>query len=548
MVYVTRSGHEIDDHLARQAFRGLTPEEIEALRPFADERPIETGAYLFESGKPVTEFFVILEGEASIYNPKNMEAGPKNVATENAFLGELGQLTGQKALLSCRMDKPGRVLALCYEDLMRAVAIVPEVADMVITAFQARREVFMTTLTELCQIIGDDRNAEVQSLRQFASKSRLPNCVLLPESEEGRALIEQFDLKVDPVSVVVWGTERMENPSKLDLAETFGLSMNGDPNQRADVVVIGAGPGGIAATVYAASEGLCVVGVENTAVGGQAGTSSRIENYMGFPIGITGDDLTFRGVVQAMKFGAKYAYPRKAVGLVADDEGYEVHLNVGDPLKTRSVVIAGGVQYRKLPIDRLEEFEGSGVYYAATDLEAQFCRGSDVYIVGGGNSAGQAAMFMSRYANHVYIVIRRDQLSATMSDYLIQRIDNDPRITVLKHTEVVGLDGDTSLTSITLKNNQSGETHAGETKALFLMIGAAPFTEWLNGAIDLDARGFIKTGAEVGEGLGRFSTSLPGVFAVGDIRSGSVKRVASAVGEGSVVISDVHGYLADQQT
>ena len=543
MTFTTRSGHEISDKLAKEAFQTLSDEQIDMLRGCGEEVEMKAGDYLFKSGEDVDHFQVILDGKVSIFDPYD-ENGHDGYAGSSAMIGELGQLTGQKALLSCKVTESGKMLRVCRDGLLDAIAKVPEIADSIITSFRARRDILMVTATGILVIVGEEKSSEVQRIRQFAARSRIPYRCESPHSKGGQTCIAEHDLKVDPVSVVIRGQEALENPTNLALARAFGADIEMRKDDRVDLAVIGAGPGGLAASVYGASEGLNTVVIDDTAVGGQAGTSSRIENYMGFPIGISGDRLAYRGQVQAIKFGARFAVPRCAVGLTKEDEGYEIELNDGDCLKARSVIIACGVQYRKLPLDKLEDFEGAGIYYAATELEARFCQNTDVYIVGGGNSAGQAAMFMSRYANHVYLLVRSDGLADSMSQYLLQRLETDERITILTHTEVQELHGEDSLTAITTVNNQTQETKKRETKALFLMIGAAPFTDWLKDSIELDDKGFIYTGLDVNQDRTKFETSYPGVYAIGDVRAGSVKRVASAVGEGSVVVSDVHKYLA----
>ncbi|MEO1331073.1 MAG: FAD-dependent oxidoreductase [Pseudomonadota bacterium] len=545
MVYITRTGHAIEDALAREAMAGLTQGQIEALKPFGEERVVEAGCALFVQGDTPTDFFVILEGRARIFEPHDPDTD-RNVASENALLGELGQLTGQRALLSAEMTTPGRLLAVPYDGLMRAVATIPEIADAVITSFRARREIMMLTAADMLKLVGPERGARMQELREFAVRARLPHCCVEPDSPEGRELIARFDLVADPVCAVIRGDIPLRNPRKAEIADAFGLGLTCEREAMRDVAIVGSGPGGLAAAVYAASEGLSAVVIEDTAIGGQAGASSRIENYMGFPTGISGDALAFRGQVQAIKFGARFVSPRRAVGLNRIEGGFEVALNRGPAVRARAVVLACGVQYRKLPLERLSEFEGAGVYYAATDLEARFCRDAEAYVVGGGNSAGQAAMFLSRYARRVHVVIRRSSLVETMSEYLVTRLENDPRIVIHPHTEVVGLEGDRTLEALQLRDNASGATTRASAGGLFLMIGAAPLTDWLRGALRLDPKGFVVAGAEAGPDKSRFETSLAGVFAIGDLRSGSVKRVASAVGEGSVVISDVHGYLAEQ--
>ena len=542
MTYTTRSGHEISDTLAKEAFQTLSEDQIEALRSFGEERTVEKGEFLYRSGDAAEEFYVILEGEVNIFDPYD-EDGHDGYAGSSALIGEIGQLTKQKALLSCQMSEAGRVLAVCHDGLMQAIATVPEIADNIVTSFRARRDVLMITATGILVIVGPERSSEVQRIRQFAARSRIPYRCTESSSEEGKGCIDTHSLKVNPVSVVVRGQDVLENPTNLELARAFGADLDMAASDRVDMAVIGAGPGGLAASVYGASEGLDTVVIDDTAVGGQAGTSSRIENYMGFPIGISGDHLAYRGQVQAIKFGARFAVPRCAVSLTPEADGYSVGLNDGASLQARTVVLACGVQYRKLPLDRLEAFEGAGIYYAATDLEARFCEGTDVYIVGGGNSAGQAAMFMSRKANHVYLLVRSDGLANTMSEYLSKRLETDERITIMTHTEVDTLHGEDALSAITIRNNNTDKTEKRETKALFLMIGAAPFTDWLEGTLNLDEKGFVLTGSEASRDS-KFETSCPGVYAIGDVRAGSVKRVASAVGEGSVVVSDVHKFLA----
>lgn len=544
MTYTTRSGHEISDQLAKEAFQTLSDEQIEALHSFGEEHKVKEGDFLYHSGDVAENFHVVLEGKVNIFDPYD-EDGHDGYAGSSAMIGEIGQLTEQKALLSCQMKESGRVLAVSREGLLEAIATIPDIADSIITSFRARRDVLMVTSTGLLIIIGEEKSSEVQRIRQFAARSRIPHRCEQPDSDGGLACIKAHDLKVEPVSVVVRGEQALENPTNLELARAFGTDIKMRPDTQVDLAVVGAGPGGLAAAVYGASEGLNTVVIDDTAIGGQAGTSSRIENYMGFPIGISGDRLAYRGQVQAIKFGARFAVPRCAVALKPDDGGYELELNDGDCLRARSIILACGVQYRKLPLDRLADFEGAGIYYAATKLEARFCEGTDVYIVGGGNSAGQAAMYMSQVANHVYLLVRSDGLADSMSKYLSQRLEADKKITIMTHTEVTELHGEDTLSAITILNNNTEETERKETQALFLMIGAAPFTDWLADTLDLDEKGFILTGPDVENERTRYETSCPGVYAIGDVRATSVKRVASAVGEGSVVVSDVHQFLAE---
>ncbi len=347
------------------------------------------------------------------------------------------------------------------------------------------------------------------------------------------------DLPPDGTAVVTGNSRVLVEPATRAVAAAIGMDLAVNKDEVFDLAVVGAGP---AASVYGASEGLATLVVEDTAIGGQAGTSSRIENYLGFSTGVSGTELDFQGEIQAVKFGARLTVPRRAVGLRRADGGFELDLDDGSCARARAVVLANGVQYRKLPLERLEDFEGAGVYYAATELEARFCAGTNAVIVGGGNSAGQAAMFLSRHARRTHILVRGEGLAETMSSYLSERIHDDPRIRLWTQTEVAGLHGGEALEAVTPRNVATGEETRLPSRALFTMIGAAPNTGWLNGVVDLDDKGFVLTG----HGGDPFVTSRPGVYAVGDIRSSSVKRVASAVGEGSVVVSAVHKFLNER--
>ena len=539
------SGHQIDDNLAEEAFRSLTGQEIEQLRSFGQEEAVEKGRFFFRPGEPVNDFCVVLDGEVRFYDPRD-EKAHDSYAGASTLIGEMGLLTGLKAILACEVTQPGRVLTISREGLRKVLSTVPAIAEHIITAFRARREMMMTTAAETLTIMGNEHSGEVQHIRQFAARTRIPHQCLDPESEEGRRLIGQYKLQVDPVSVLIRSETVLENPTNLELGKAVGADLTIEDSELVDLIIVGGGPGGLAAAVYGASEGLNTIVVEDTAVGGQAGTSSLIENYMGFPTGISGDGLTYKGQIQAIKFGARFAVPRRALTLKRHEDHLALGLDDDACLRARSVILACGVQYRKLPLKRINDFEGAGIYYAATDLEARFCRGTETYIVGGGNSAGQAAMFLTGYADHVHLLIRGDSLASSMSAYLSQRLESNDQITIHTHTEVDALHGDDYLEAITLRNNESDQKEKKETKGLFLMIGAKPFTDWLSDTLALDKKGFIMTGPEAKADQSRFATSVPGVFAIGDVRSGSVKRVASAVGEGSVVVSDVYRFLNDE--
>lgn len=546
MTYSDNKSQKVSDQLRQQAQATLTDSQIEELRCFGKEHEVSKDNFLFRAGDEVSAFHVILEGKVNIFDPYD-EGGINEVVGSAAIIGELGQLTGQKSLFSCQVKESGRVLSVSRDGLMEAIATVPDIADNIITSFRARRDVLIATSPGVMVVIGEEKSADMQRIRQFATRSRIPYSCEVPSSETAKRYIKERDLKVNPVSVIVRDETTYENPTNLELARAFGADLELPESRQVDLAIVGAGPGGLAASVYAASEGLETVIIDDTAVGGQAGTSSLIENYMGFPIGISGDHLAYRGQVQAIKFGAQFAMPYRATALEKEKDGYKVILGDDGSINTRAVVLACGVQYRKLPLDGLEKFEGCGIYYAATKLEARFCKDADVYIVGGGNSAGQAAMFMSRYAKHIYLLVRSGGLADSMSKYLSQRLEADEKVSILTHTEVKELYGEDTLEAIKIENNNTGESNRRKLGALFLMIGAAPFTDWLTEIIELNEKGFVLTGLDVSSDKSNFETSCPGVFAVGDVRAGSVKRVASAVGEGSVVVSDVHKFLAQAQ-
>lgn len=528
-----RSQLEVD------AWPELSPDFVSILREHGSTRPVKKGDLLFDIGQREYDFYYLESGAASIYD----RTGDREIVRIQAggFLGELGMLMGQRTFLAGEVFEDGQVIALPHKVIRELIAQVPEIGELVVGAFAARRRLLMEWNEGGLVIVGDDDDADALRLREFATRSGIPHRWIDRADRAGIVKVaERCDLPEAGTVVVTGRSEILKRPTPQSLAAAIGLDLVADTDTVFDVVIVGAGPSGLAAAVYAASEGLSVLAVEDTAIGGQAGTSSKIENYLGFPKGVSGTDLAYLGVVQAVKFGARISAPRRAVSLGVRKNLFEIGLNDGRCVKGRSVVLANGVQYRRLPLDRLEQFEGRGVYYAATELEARFCKGTEAVVIGGGNSAGQAAMFLSRHATCTHLVVRGDGLAATMSSYLSDRIHSDPAIRLWTQTQVVALDGDDRLRRLTLRNNQTGQKDDIDTKALFVMVGAAPNTEWLDGHVQLDENGFVCTGSD---GASVYATSQPGIFAVGDIRAGSVKRVASAVGEGSVVISSVHRYL-----
>ena len=385
---------------------------------------------------------------------------------------------------------------------------------------------------------------ERRRIAEFASRNRIPYRSMALGSPEAAATATSCSIAPGQPAVIFGRGIVVADPTPDKVARLLGLNLDFRDDEAFDVLIVGGGPAGVAAGVYAGAEGLSALVVEDIAIGGQAGTSSRIENYMGFPTGISGADLVWRGEVQAMKFGTRFAMPRRVVLLERlEDESFCATFDTGQHVRAKAVVVATGVQYRRLPIDRLEDFEGAGIYYAATEIEARYCKGMDAVIIGGGNSAGQAAMFLSRSVRCVRVLVRGASLAASMSSYLSSRLEADPRIEIEFGADVTALHGGDHLEAITIRNARTGATRVVDTSALFIMVGASPNTEWLSGLVDLDDKGFVLTGSGAGGPASPFATSRPGIFAVGDVRAGSVKRVASSVGEGSVVISKVWEFV-----
>ena len=530
--------------LEQMAWPELDETFRQIVREHGEPKHFEAGELLFDVRRDGYDLFYVESGSVEIIDRADDHAVVQIDAGN--FLGELGMLMGQKTFLAARARESTQVTVVPQARLRELVRTIPEIGDVVVPAFAARRRLLMEWGEGGLILAGDEDDPRALRLREFAHRSQIPHR-WVDRSDRGayEALASHGKLPADGPLAILGESRILAAPSPRELAEAMGLDLVADEDRLFDVLVVGAGPGGLAASVYAASEGLSVLAIEDTAIGGQAGTSSRIENYLGFPRGISGGELAYLGEVQAIKFGARITTPRRAIKLIEKPGELVLELDDGSRVRGRSVVLANGVQYRRLPLERLSDFEGRGVFYAATDLEARYCTDTQAVIVGGGNSAGQAAMFLSRHARCTHIVVRGAGLAATMSSYLTRRIENDDRIRLWTHTEVCRLNGEGRLEGVVLRNNRTGETETLDCRALFIMAGAAPNTGWLDGQLLLDDKGFIRTGADTGAGVASFETSLPGVFAVGDIRSGSVKRVASAVGEGSVVISQVHRWLAD---
>ncbi|MEA2247235.1 MAG: thioredoxin reductase [Solirubrobacteraceae bacterium] len=543
------------------AFPRLNPGQIEALSRYGERRRTQAGEVLFREGDREYDFHVILEGKVAIVeghgSPRERLIG---VHGAGRFLGELNLLTGQASFLTAVVVESGEVLVVPVERLRELVTQDSALGDLILRAFLLRRYVLIG-LGAGFRIVGSRYHPDTRRLREFAARNRLPHhWIDLEEDSDAEALLRELGVSPQETPVVIHGgREVLRNPSNVELARLFGLPVPEPKEGVSDLVVVGAGPAGLAASVYGASEGLQTIALDAVATGGQAGTSSRIENYLGFPAGISGGELAERAVLQAEKFGADFAVPAEATSLERHDDHYAVGLSDGNVLRGRTLVIATGVRYRRLPVDRLDEFEGSSVYYAATLMEAQVCRGDPVVVVGGGNSAGQAALFLAGYADRVRLVVREHELTENMSRYLVDRIVQTPGVEVLCHTEareLVGQDG--ALEAVIVEDIDTGERREIEARALFVFIGADPRTRWLGEQIALDSGGYIVTGEAAcdddevlrdndGHQPLMLETSVPGIFAAGDVRSGSIKRVASAVGEGAMAVRMVHERLGDHR-
>ena len=527
------------------AYPRLTDAQLVLLSRYGERKSLSKGTVLFSEGDRDSGLFVVLDGRVRVVQEDGPEGEPRVIAVHGRgrFVGDLSMLTGQAVYVTAIAQTDVDVLEVAYDRLKEAVIQDQALGDLILRAFILRRNIHADLGAGL-RIIGSRYSADTRRLRDFASRNRIPcRWEDVEEDPEAEATLRAFDIPPDQTPVVIWkGRTVLRNPSNIELADLLGL--RAAPKRAAyDLVVVGAGPGGLAAAVYAASEGFTTVVLDALATGGQAATSSKIENYLGFPAGITGAELADRAVVQARKFGAAFSIPGEATSLTQADGYHVVGLADADPLVAHAVLVATGVRYRRLDIPGMDRLEGSSVYYAATDFEARLCRQDPVTVVGGGNSAGQAACFLARQSPMVNLVIRHDDLGRDMSRYLCDRVEQTSRIKVWCNSEVRELIGDDTLEEVVVHHLQSGEEHRVATTALFVMIGAAPHTGWLRGEIPLDAKGFVITGPAAESADRMFETRRRGVFAVGDVRSGSVKRVASAVGEGSVAIRQVHRYL-----
>ena len=554
----TPRGLPITSSLVDHIFPTLTPAQIRRIAAHGHMRIMQSGEVLVEQGEREIPFFVVVSGEVEIVRPSGAAETLVTIHRPGQFSGEVSMLSGRPAIFRVRAAKPGELIQLDRQHMMALVQTDAELSDILMRAFILRRVELVAAGVGDVVLIGSMHSAGTLRIREFLMRNGHPHSYMdLERDPEVQNLLDGFHAAASEIPVVICrGQIVLRNPTNQQVADCLGFNETVDQTQMRDLVIIGAGPSGLAAAVYGASEGLDILVLETSSPGGQAGSSSRIENYLGFPTGISGQELAARAYNQAQKFGAQVLIA-KGTRLACDRKPYVVEVENGARIQTRTIVIATGAEYRRLPLENLLRFEGAGVYYGATFVEAQSCSREEVIVIGGGNSAGQATAFLAETAKRVHMLIRSAGLAESMSRYLIRRIEESPTVILHPHTEIVALGGGNHLESVRWRNNQTGQTEENNIRHVFVMTGAAPNTRWLNDCVALDAKGFIKTGPDLSPEdltaarwpLARppylLENSLPGVFAVGDVRGGSIKRVASAVGEGSIAISFIHQVLQE---
>jgi len=544
---------------AEHIYPTLTPAQLARIAAHGRRRQVERGEVLVEAGEQTARLFVVAAGRIDIF--RRSERGEELVVSfgPGMFTGEVTMLSGRRGLAQIRAGAAGEVIEVGRDDLLALIQTDGELSEILMRAFILRRVELIARGVSDVVLLGSSHCQGTLRVREFLTRNGHPHTMLDLDRDAGvQELLDRFHVTAADIPVVITcGKVVLKNPTNQQIAVALGFNDAIDQTHVRDLVIVGAGPSGLAAAVYGASEGLDVLVVESSAPGGQAGSSSRIENYLGFPMGISGEELAGRAYTQAEKFGAQVMIAKAATRLACDRKPYAIEIGDGQRLPARAVIIASGAEYRRLPIDSLTRFEGAGVYYAATPMESQLCAGEEVAVVGAGNSAGQAAVFLAQSARRVHMLIRSGGLADTMSRYLIRRIEDHPAIVRHVHTEIVSLEGNGHLERVGWRDNQGGGIETHGIRHVFAMTGAVPSTRWLNACLTLDAKGFIKTGPDLSPEdlatarwpLGRaphlLETSLPGVFAIGDVRAGSLKRVASAVGEGSIAIAAVHQVLAE---
>lgn len=538
-------------------FPTLTAAQMARIARRAHTRSIDAGAMLIEAGNQHNALYVVTSGELEVVRPSATGEDFITAHGPGQFSGEINVLMGRPGFVHLRATKPSEVLEIDRAALLELIQTDAELSDVFMRAFLLRRVELIARGRGDVVLVGSDHCADTLRIREFLSRNGHPYTYIDLDRDEGvQALLDQFQVTEDEVPVVICrGVTALRNPTNEQIADCLGFNETIDPTRVRDVVIIGAGPAGLAAAVYAASEGLDVLVLESSAPGGQAGSSSRIENYLGFPTGISGQDLASRAITQAEKFGAQLMIAKSARSLACDRKPYAIELENGDRIPARTLIIATGAEYRKLPIANGTRLQNAGIYYGATHIEAQLCRGEEVIVIGGGNSAGQAAVFLADSALRVHVLVRAAGLAESMSRYLVRRIEEHPSIELHTRCELEAVEGTDHLERVRWRELDRGTTSEREIRHVFVMTGAIPATRWLDGCIALDERGFIRTGTDLAPEdlvamqwpLARtpylLETTLPGVFAIGDVRGGNVKRVASAVGEGAMAVSFVHRTL-----
>jgi len=542
-----------------EMFPVLTSAQQARVLAHGQRRSVERDEIIVELNQQITKVFVVVSGQLHVLHISNNQEHVVAVCNPGMFTGELNVLSGRRGLLRIRAVEKSELIEIDRETLQALIETDSELSDIFLRAYILRRLELVARGFGDIVLIGSSHSLDVLRIKEFLTRNYQPYSYIdLERDAEFQEVLDRFSLSLDDLPVLICrGTAVLRNPTNEEITSCLGFNEGIDQAQVRDLIIIGAGPAGLAAAVYAASEGLDVLVIESSGPGGQAGSSSKIENYLGFPTGISGHELAGRAYAQAQKFGAQMLIAKDAKGLACDRRPYRVLLRDGESVSARTVIIASGAQYRRLNLENLSKFEGAGIYYGATHLEAQLCSGEEVIVVGGGNSAGQAAVFLAQTSRNVHVLVRAAGLASTMSRYLVRRIEETPNIELHSNAEVVALDGNNHLEHVSWRNNQTGETESHNIAHLFSMTGAVPNSAWLDGCVACDQAGFIKTGLDLTtEDLAKaewplsrppylLESNLPGVFAVGDIRAGNVKRVASAVGEGSIAVSFVHQVLAE---
>jgi thioredoxin reductase (NADPH) len=557
MTYTEPSSAPLPREQPDRVFPKLTSEQVARIALHGQARRTKTGEVLAEAGEETTRFFVVKTGQIDIVKVSGDAEEVVAICRTGQFTGEVNLLSGRRAFVRLRVSESGEIIQLDRDQLVSLVQADSELSEVFMRAFILRRMELIARGIGNVVLVGSSHSAGTLRLREFLTRNGHPYASVDVERDpDVRKLLDRFQIDLEDVPIVIYrGQQVLRNPSNQQLADCLGFNEAIDRTKIRDLVVVGAGPAGLSAAVYGASEGLDVLLLETNAPGGQAGSSSRIENYLGFPNGISGQELAARAYTQAQKFGAQVLIAKSATRLLRNRKPYTIEIDEGGHIQARAVIIATGAQYRRLALHNLSQFEGAGVYYGATFIEAQLCGGREVIVVGGGNSAGQAAVFLAQSVKRVHVLIRSGGLAKTMSRYLIRRMEDSPAIILRKHTEIIELEGGDHLERVRWRDNQSGMIETHDIYHVFLMTGAVPNTHWLNGCVALDDKGFIRTGPDLSKddltaaqwSLARspyfLETSMPAVFAVGDVRAGNLKRVASAVGEGSNAVSFVHRVL-----